>query len=126
MTSSAGDDAERLIEIAHESLFRVWDRLVEWLDEAREFLRWRNRFQGPVEQWLSAEKRSDALLVGAALTAAEAWRRERADGLSEKEREFIDRSVLQRTRMERRRRFAMYVSLAAAASFLALFKIWAI
>jgi hypothetical protein len=34
-------ESERVIEVAHEALFRRWDKLARWLDDRRDLLRWR-------------------------------------------------------------------------------------
>lgn len=45
LTSRSGDEknpqSEQVVEVAHEALFRKWDRLKQWLDERRDLLRWR-------------------------------------------------------------------------------------
>ncbi len=33
--------SERVVEVAHEALFRRWDKLARWLDGRRDLLRWR-------------------------------------------------------------------------------------
>lgn len=45
ITSRPRDDtdpsSERVVEVAHEALFRKWDKLARWLDDRRDLLRWR-------------------------------------------------------------------------------------
>jgi hypothetical protein len=41
---SRADGEQRQVEVAHEALFRSWDRLTIWLNEERDYLLWRERF----------------------------------------------------------------------------------
>ena len=56
-------------EVAHEAIFRHWDKLREWIAAEREFLAWRSGLEAARRAWdatPNASKR-DALLVGVAL-----------------------------------------------------------
>ena len=44
---SRDQGGERVVEVAHEALFRSWQRLRAWLDQDREFLLWRRRLAPP-------------------------------------------------------------------------------
>ncbi len=39
------------VEVAHEALIRKWEALQRWLNEDREFLLWRQRFQLDLARW---------------------------------------------------------------------------
>lgn len=61
------------VEVAHEALFRAWDRLVRWLDANREFLVWRRRLDEALDEWERRARHPAALLAGPALAEAMAW-----------------------------------------------------
>lgn len=102
-------DGERSVEVAHESLFRAWDRLARWLDEARELLLFRRRLSRALHEWRRTGEDPGALLRGAALAEAERWLDERRDDLDDDERRYVTASVT----AERRRRRRVVVGLAA-------------
>jgi formylglycine-generating enzyme required for sulfatase activity len=91
-------------EVAHEAIFRRWDKLQEWIDAERVFLAWRSRLEAAHRAWQAApdNSRNDALLMGLALAQAQSWRAKRADDLSKLDTEFIDLSV-DRARATQRR-----------------------
>jgi WD40 repeat protein len=120
---SRDEGGERVVEVAHEALFRSWERLRGWLDEDREFLLWRRRLRTALAQWRETGRDEGALLRGVALAEAERWLAERPEGLEE-ERPFIEESA-ERERREaaakrRLRRRILAASLGAAAVCLAL------
>lgn len=90
---SRGDGTMRLVEVAHEAIFRSWDRLARWLDEGREFLLWRKRLAGRLEDWQHTERDDSALLRGPALDEARRWLRNHERQLDTDERAFVRRSV---------------------------------
>ncbi len=59
------------IEVAHEALVRNWPRLVNWLDEAHESLRERNRLRDAARQWATSNHDPSLLLRGRALDDVE-------------------------------------------------------
>lgn len=80
------DDTQ--VEIAHEALIRNWDRLINWIEEERHFLRQRRRLTDDAERWLSRGKKEDFLYRGEQTKEAQ-----RYDDLSDLEKEFIYRSL---------------------------------
>ena len=86
--------AEATAEVAHEALLRHWPRVVRWLDEAREFLVWKSRFESDYRSWEEAGDtvRDRTLLTGLALEVAVRWREQRPTELSDGERLFIGES----------------------------------
>jgi WD40 repeat protein len=113
-------EPERVLEVTHEALFRNWDRLRGWLEDDREFIRWRQRLEDACRQWLQSHEDSGALLRGAALAAAERWLAERAGRLSDEQRRFVAASLAAQRRAERRRRRLLQTAVAAAVLFVAL------
>ncbi len=49
-------------EVAHEALIRSWQRLRDWIDDNREFLRTRDRIAGLADQWQDEGRPADRLL----------------------------------------------------------------
>jgi formylglycine-generating enzyme required for sulfatase activity len=89
------ESGEPYAEVAHEALFRRWDRLREWIAKEREFLAWRSDLQAARRRWQGAPAaaRDGALLMGFALAQARLWRSRRGQGLAQLDNEFIDLSV---------------------------------
>ncbi len=113
----------RVIQVAHEALFRTWTRLAEWIEEERLFLHWRARLRADVARWERAKRDDEALLRGKLLLDAERWIRMLPAPLEQSETEFITRSLEARQRrqeevarreLERRRRRWIGAGLAAS------------
>jgi hypothetical protein len=119
-----GDPALPVIEVAHEALFKAWDRLDRWLTEEREFLADLERIRAAHEVWTSAMQsdKGRALLRGLLLSRARDWTRRypkrfesgRTGGL----REFVQASVAaeraSHIRARRIRRALVVVGMIAA------------
>ena len=92
VTSETGETSA---EVAHEAIFRRWDKLREWIAAEREFLAWRSGLEAERRAWEATPEASkdDALLMGAALTQAHSWLTKRAEDLLKSDREFIARSI---------------------------------
>ena len=100
------DDGQQVLEVAHEALFRSWDRLRGWLDEARELLLWRKRLGSRLEEWHRTGRDPSALLVGPSLVEGRAWLARREHQLDDDELELVRESVRlddQKRELERRR-----------------------
>ena len=106
---------ETYAEVAHEAIFRRWDKLREWIAAEREFLAWRTGLEAARLAWQGASEasRKDALLMGLALAQAQSWLGKRAVDIPETDRHFI---VLSRKTAQRRRRLvqALIETLAIA------------
>jgi tetratricopeptide (TPR) repeat protein len=85
---------ETYAEVAHEAIFRRWDKLRGWIDSQREFLAWKLSLDDDRRRWDDAPSTSkdDALLLGLALAQARNWLVKRGEDLSKADREFIDLS----------------------------------
>jgi len=59
---SRGDGDETVVEVAHEALFRSWDRLARWLHESRKELRARANAEAAATRWREAGKEPGRLL----------------------------------------------------------------
>jgi len=86
---------EPYAEVAHEAIFKRWDKLKEWIAAEREFLAWRSGLEAARRAWAAtpAATKADALLMGAALTQAQSWFAKRAEDLPAPDREFIAQSI---------------------------------
>ncbi|MBL8473375.1 MAG: TIR domain-containing protein [Rhodocyclaceae bacterium] len=115
----ARDEAgERVLEVAHEALFRAWDRLVVWLNADREFLLWRERLRNAQAEWLRNGADASLLLRGPLLREAQKWDKERGGELDPPLRQFIVTSAAARAERDaeqrrQRRRVAWMVAAAA-------------
>ena len=106
------DGGARVVEVAHEALFRAWDRLVVWLNADRDFLLWRERLRNARAEWQRNGEDRNLLLRGPLLAEAARWDKERGDELDDTLRSFIAASVaaseLDRdARLQQRRRLRL-------------------
>lgn len=109
------ETGETYAEVAHEAIFRRWDKLREWIGAERVFLAWRSGLEAARRAWQATPNSSkhDALLMGLALAQAKSWLAKRHEDLSAADREFVDRSV--KAEQRRRRRAQALVGVVAAA-----------
>ena len=80
LVTATPEGRETYAEVAHEAIFRRWDKLREWIAAEREFLAWRSGLEAARRAWQFAPDKSkgDALLMGFALTQAQRWYAKRA------------------------------------------------
>ena len=110
------ETGETYAEVAHEAIFRRWDKLREWIAAEREFLAWRSGLETVRRAWQATPQASkhDALLMGAALTQAQSWLLKRVEDLPGSDGEFIARSIERNRKAQvraRRLRALVYVLL---------------
>jgi formylglycine-generating enzyme required for sulfatase activity len=100
------ESGETYAEVAHEAIFRRWDKLREWIKTEREFLAWRSGLEAARRAWAETPGTSkhDALLMGLALAKAQSWLAKRSKDLPGPEREFIVRSVVREEKAQARAR----------------------
>jgi basic membrane lipoprotein Med (substrate-binding protein (PBP1-ABC) superfamily) len=122
---------EATVEVAHEALFREWDRLAGWIDRHRTALRRHATFQAAVEEWEASGRDPDYLLSGSRLAEFDAWSHEGVLQLTGRERAFLEAGLgrerssreqevarlRQQGSLERRARVGM-VALAVAIALL--------
>ncbi len=60
------------IEVSHEALIGEWERLGEWLHEAREDIRFQQRVSRDAQEWKGHARSADRLYRGTALAEARA------------------------------------------------------
>ncbi len=77
------------VEVTHEALIRIWERLKSWIQEDGAFRQWQETLRSAQRNWEENDLDSDALLRGRLLSEAEVWLQKKDEGLSKNERDFI-------------------------------------
>ena len=117
-TTEAG---ETYAEVAHEAIFRRWNKLREWITAEREFLVWRTGLEAARRAWETTPNKlkHEAVLTGLALTQAARWLASRGEDLTDTQREFVERSKkMQKTRLQQAvGMFSMFLFCALFALF---------
>ena len=121
LVTATPEGGETYAEVAHEAIFRRWDKLREWMAAERDFLVWKTGLEGARRSWEQAAERTrnDALLMGLALAQAQSWLGKRSDDIPEIDRYFtvLSRKVARRRKWSRRALIRMLVWLGASALF---------
>jgi formylglycine-generating enzyme required for sulfatase activity len=99
--------------VAHEAVFRRWDRLRNWIANERVFLAWRTGLEAARRAWQASpeDSKTEALLMGAALTQAQDWLAKRGEDLPVIDRGFIAQSTKNKARARARRVQALVYAL---------------
>lgn len=84
------------IEVAHESLFREWDRLAGWIDRHRVALQRFETFMGAAEEWETSGRNEDYLLTGTRLAEFETWAHNGTLPMTERQKEFLAAGLARR------------------------------
>ena len=105
---------ERFVDVSHEALIRGWPRLRGWLDEDRVGLRLQRRITEAAQEWERSNRDSDLLYRGARLVQAQEWRERNQPELNPLEREFLDKSISLKHRLEQEEKDRRERELAAA------------
>jgi tetratricopeptide (TPR) repeat protein len=119
LVTATPEGGETYAEVAHEAIFRRWEKLRDWMAAEREFLVWRSGLEADRRKWEQAPQasRNDALLMGLALAQAQSWLAKRAEDLARDDREFIDlslrREILERRQREALRRRVLWTAIVA-------------
>ena len=124
LVTATTETGETYAEVAHEAIFRRWDRLREWIATEREFLTWRSGLEVARRVWQATPDatKQDALLMGAALAQAESRFAKRAKDLPGPDRDFIVQSIaLERKSQARSRRVRALVYVLLVGMIAGLF-----
>jgi formylglycine-generating enzyme required for sulfatase activity len=115
LVTARTEPSETYAEVAHEAIFRRWDKLKEWIAAEREFLIWRSGLEPTRHVWerTKDKDKNDALLMGFALTQAQSWLGRRSGDIPEADRTFIAES--RKAARRRKRRAQVLVGALAAA-----------
>lgn len=109
------EDDEACFTVAHEALLRHWPRVGAWIDAHRSMLRSRSRIATMCMRWFDEDRRREHLLPrGQLLADARLLYRSSQPPLSERQREFVRRSLRQA-----RFRTGIFLAMAAAIVMLA-------
>ena len=105
LLEAGGDDSGGTVEVAHEELFKAWDRLQNWLDEDRDYLLWNRRMDYAVQEWLQSDKSAKSLMLGETLSEAERHlQKHPGDALDKQQEEFLEASRLAQGQLDKARR----------------------
>jgi energy-coupling factor transporter ATP-binding protein EcfA2 len=122
LSADAYPKQELLISVPQEALLRRWPGVWQWLSEDRHFFQMRDRLDASLKFWLSRGRQSDDLLDrGIGLAEAETLLRDFRSSLSERQIDYIRKSL---ARQKRRRWVRDNIGLAAIAG-LAVFAAFA-
>ena len=87
------DKSETVVDVAHEALIRYWNPLRQWIDDNREFKRWKDVIHSETQDWVRAGRHQEELLRGSKLLQAEEQVKEHSKELHEDELAFIQASI---------------------------------
>jgi WD40 repeat protein/transcriptional regulator with XRE-family HTH domain len=71
--NAVGGDRDTTVEVSHEALIREWDRLGEWLHEARDDIRRQQTISADAAAWERHDQSADHLYRRSVLLEAELW-----------------------------------------------------
>jgi len=83
---------QQTIEVAHEALIRAWPTLTEWIDDAREDLRFHLQLEEAAKEWQIYNENPDFLWSGLRLANAREWLERTQPQLNERDQHFLDAS----------------------------------
>jgi WD40 repeat protein/serine/threonine protein kinase len=119
LVAATDPQGEVAVSVAHEALFREWQRGRDWLAENREFLRMRERMHSSLRLWLSRGKQKDDLLgPGLPLAEGETLVKDFRPSLSAEQIAYISASTDERKRRNRvqaRIRYGLMAAISALA-----------
>ena len=103
-----------LIDIAHESLIRQWERLKNWIQEEHKRTLVSKIVAVKTTHWIEEGERKDHLLQGVELAEAKAWRDKYPGQLEPEQQRFIAESIKQEEEEVRREEADKYAQKLAA------------
>src|SRR5258707_1338880 len=116
LSADTNPKKELLISVPQEALLRRWPGVWQWLSEDRHFFLMRDRLDACLNLWLRRNRQSDYLLHrGIGLAEAETLLRDFGSSLSERQIDYIQKSIARQKRQKRRRRVRDNIGLAAIA-----------
>lgn len=114
LTTGGDEHGRETVEVAHEALIQHWEQLQTWMDEDRRFRQWQERLRAAIVVWQASGQDEGALLRGAPLAEAEAWREEKGERLTHHERAYIEAGVAAREAQARAEEARLQKELALA------------
>lgn len=117
------------VEVTTEELLRSWPTLNEWIKADRDLMVWRQDLQTNRARWVERDKLSTYLLTGRQLSEAKGWLRTHRQYFSNNEADYVEQSIRESTRLEKRewlnqilRIAAVIIVVVLAAAVYALYK----
>jgi hypothetical protein len=95
LVTATPEGGETYAEVAHEAIFRRWNKVREWIAAEHEFLAWKTGLEAARRAWQATpdSSKSDALLRGAPLAQAQDWLGKHSDDIPKADQNFIDASI---------------------------------
>jgi hypothetical protein len=95
LVTATPETGETYAEVAHEAVFKRWEKLRDWIVAEREFLAWETGLEAARRAWQATpkEEQTGALLMGTFLTNAQRWLEKRKQDLPLADRDFIAQST---------------------------------
>ncbi|MFC6981981.1 trypsin-like peptidase domain-containing protein [Streptomyces cirratus] len=120
--SPAPDGSGEIVDLAHESLTRLWPRLRQWLTDTREFRTWQEQLRTDLRRWEAHGREAARLLGGTDLAEAQRRLAGHPDDTTPEETDYVRLSTRAARRGTRIRRTAVaaLAALTALAVVLAL------
>ncbi len=113
LVTATPEVGETYAEVAHEAIFRRWDKPRDWIAAEREFLAWRTGLEAARRAWQATpdNSKNDALVMGLALAQAQSWLAKRTEDIPPADRDFVGQS--RRADQRRKMRVRALVSVLA-------------
>jgi hypothetical protein len=86
-------NGDETLDITHESLFRQWQRLADWIEEERDFLIFRQRLDQRRAEFIANGENTDYLLLNSDVEKALWWQNERGKAFNSDQQDYIARSA---------------------------------
>ncbi|MFI6060596.1 hypothetical protein [Streptomyces sp. NPDC051286] len=86
-------DGEEIVDLAHEALTRLWQRLAVWLTPTAAFRAWQEEVRRRLDEWQQDHESTGGLLRDRPLAVAETWLKEQPEDITPAERRFIEASI---------------------------------
>ncbi|MER5778436.1 trypsin-like peptidase domain-containing protein [Streptomyces sp. NPDC002039] len=120
--SPAPDGSGEIVDLAHESLTRLWPQLRRWLTDTREFRTWQEQLRTDLRRWEAHGREAARLLGGTDLAEAQRRLADHPDDTTPEETDYVRLSTRAASRGTRIRRAAVatLAALTALATILAL------
>jgi WD40 repeat protein len=83
---------EKTLELSHEALIGAWSTLSQWVNDAREDLRFHLQLEEAAKEWKANHENPDYLLRGLRLANAEGWLKRAQPRLNEQNQLFLQES----------------------------------
>lgn len=98
------EDGKESIEVAHEALLREWPLLAGWLEEEQEFLIGKSQLDIDLKEWNNSVSKEKAYSSGIRLKKAASWLIDYPNRLTEKEQDYIRKSIKYDNKLESRKK----------------------